>query len=98
MSKDINAKDLSDFISMITGDESPFLSSIGKEKAAEIYHSWNTPHPLVMDTGVRRNIDMDGKLRQSIDVYMSDFGEWLILNSPHAIDDSNGHPKRTRKE
>ena len=30
---------------------------------------------MVTDSGVRRNIDMDGKLRQSVDIYMSDFGD-----------------------
>ena len=30
---------------------------------------------MITDTGVRRNIDEKGKLRQSVDVYMSDFGD-----------------------
>ena len=34
---------------------------------------------MVSDTGVRRNIDMDGKLRQSVDVYMSDFGDLMVV-------------------
>ena len=34
---------------------------------------------LVSDTGVRRNIDMDGKLRQAVDIYMSDFGDLMIM-------------------
>ena len=34
---------------------------------------------MVTDTGVRRNIDMDGKLRQSVDVYMSDFGDLMVV-------------------
>ena len=33
----------------------------------------------VTDSGVRRNIDMDGKLRQSVDVYMSDFGDVMVV-------------------
>ena len=33
---------------------------------------------MVTDSGVRRNIDMDGKLRQSVDVYMSDFGDLMV--------------------
>ena len=33
---------------------------------------------MVTDSGVRRNIDMDGKLRQSVDVYMSDFGDVMV--------------------
>ena len=34
---------------------------------------------LVTDSGVRRNIDEKGKLRQSVDVYMSDFGDLMVL-------------------
>jgi len=34
---------------------------------------------MVTDTGVRRNIDSDGKLRQSVDVYMSDFGDVMVV-------------------
>lgn len=34
---------------------------------------------MVGDTGVRRNIDGDGKLRQSVDVYMSDFGDLMVV-------------------
>ena len=35
-------EDLADFITMITRDETPFLSSIGKTKATAIYHEWQT--------------------------------------------------------
>jgi len=31
------------------------------------------------DGNVRRNIDADGKLRQSVEVYMSDFGEIMVV-------------------
>jgi len=34
---------------------------------------------MVSDTGVRRNMDADGKLRQSVDVYMSDFGDLMVV-------------------
>jgi len=34
---------------------------------------------MVSDTGVRRNIDTDGKLRQSVDIYMSDFGDLMVV-------------------
>ena len=34
---------------------------------------------MVSDSGVRRNIDTDGKLRQSVDVYMSDFGDLMVV-------------------
>jgi len=34
---------------------------------------------MVGDTGVRRNLDDAGKLRQSVDVYMSDFGDIMVV-------------------
>lgn len=34
---------------------------------------------MVTDSGVRRNIDADGKLRQSVDIYMSDFGDLMVV-------------------
>ena len=34
---------------------------------------------MVSDTGVGRNIDEGGKLRQSVDVYMSDFGDIMVV-------------------
>jgi hypothetical protein len=34
---------------------------------------------MVSDTGVVRNIDTNGKLRQSVDVYMSDFGDLMVV-------------------
>jgi len=34
---------------------------------------------MVGDTGVQRNIDESGKLRQSVDVYMSDFGDLMVV-------------------
>lgn len=34
---------------------------------------------MVSDSGVRRNIDEGGKLRQSVDVYMSDFGDLMVV-------------------
>ena len=35
-------EDLANFISMITRDETPFISSIGKTKATAVYHEWQT--------------------------------------------------------
>ena len=34
---------------------------------------------MVTDSGVRRNLDDKGKLRQSVDVYMSDFGDLMVV-------------------
>ena len=35
-------EDLANFITMITRDETPFISDIGKAKATAIYHEWQT--------------------------------------------------------
>jgi len=35
-------EDLASFISMITRDETPFISSIGNKKATAVYHEWQT--------------------------------------------------------
>ena len=35
-------EDLANFISMISRDETPFLSSIGRTKASAIFHEWQT--------------------------------------------------------
>jgi len=35
-------EDLANFISMITRDETPFLSAIGKAKATAVFHEWQT--------------------------------------------------------
>src|SRR5210317_1495339 len=41
--KDVSQReDLANFITMITRDETPFMSSIGSTKATAIYHEWQT--------------------------------------------------------
>jgi len=35
-------EDLASFISMISRDETPFMSSIGKNKATAVLHEWQT--------------------------------------------------------
>lgn len=50
---------------------------------------------MVNDSGVRRNIDDAGKLRQSVDIYMSDFGDLMvvpnyIMGLSHDVDFGNG--------
>ena len=35
-------EDLASFVSMITRDETPFISSIGSKKATSVYHEWQT--------------------------------------------------------
>jgi hypothetical protein len=39
-------EDLANFISMVSRDETPFMSSIGKAKAKGIYHEWQTDELL----------------------------------------------------
>jgi len=54
---------------------------------------------MVGATGVQRNIDESGKLRQSVDVYMSDFGDLMVvpnyimgLSNSVQFQNSNGTP------
>src|SRR5210317_321518 len=54
---------------------------------------------MISDTGVVRNIDEKGKLRQSVDVYMSDFGDLMVvpnyimgLTNNVQFQNSNGTP------
>jgi len=54
---------------------------------------------MISDTGVVRNIDEKGKLRQSVDVYMSDFGDLMVvpnyimgLSNTVQFQNSNGTP------
>ena len=50
-SSDVSQReDLANFISMITRDETPFMSSIGKTKATAIYHEWQTYKPCLLYT------------------------------------------------
>ena len=39
---DKERKDLANFISLITQDKTPFMSSISEEEATTIYHEWQT--------------------------------------------------------
>ena len=48
------------------------------------------------ETNVRRNVDESGKLRQSVDVYMSDFGDLMVVPNyvmglTHNVDFGNGN-------
>ena len=57
---------------------------------------------MVSDTGVVRNIDAGGQLRQSVDVYMSDFGEVMvvpnyIMGLANSIDNMLGHNHASTK-
>ena len=52
---------------------------------------------MVTDSGVRRNIDMDGKLRQSVDIYMSDFGDLMVMPN-YIMGLTNGTGVNARKD
>ena len=57
---------------------------------------------MVSDTGVVRNIDAGGQLRQSVDVYMSDFGEIMVMPNyimglSNVIDNMLGHNHASTK-
>lgn len=45
-SRTSETEDLANFISMVTRDETPFMSSIGKTKAKGIFHEWQTDELL----------------------------------------------------
>lgn len=45
-SRKSETEDLANFISMVSRDETPFMSSIGKTKAKGIYHEWQTDELL----------------------------------------------------
>ena len=61
---DKETRDLANFISLITQDKTPFMSSISKEEATTIYHEWETD--LLKDgktipvRGFSRHIDKAG--------------------------------------
>ena len=44
-------QDLADFISMISREETPFLSSIGKTKAKAVFHEWQTDELVAPTSG-----------------------------------------------
>jgi len=44
-------EDLANFISMISRDETPFLSSIGKTKATAVFHEWQTDELAAPSSG-----------------------------------------------
>lgn len=51
-------ENLANFISMITRDETPFMSDIGKTKAQGVYHEWQTDE-LVSPTNSRVRVGAD---------------------------------------
>ena len=61
---DKETRDLANFISLITQDKTPFMSSISKEEATTIYHEWQTD-PLkdgksIAVSGTTRAVDQAG--------------------------------------
>lgn len=76
-------EDLANFISMITRDETPFMSSIGKTKANAILHEWqtdelSTPGSFAVSEGVDFNTVNNG---QANGAYRSRLGNYTQINS-----------------
>ena len=76
-------EDLANFISMITRDETPFMSSIGKTKANAILHEWqtdelSTPGSFAVSEGVGFNDVNNGQANAP---YRSRLGNYTQINS-----------------
>ena len=77
-------EDLANFISMITRDETPFTSSIGKSKATAVYHEWQTD--TLAEPG-------NSKLNEGADYVMpTDDG----VTTEGGVDSNRVGPNRTR--
>ena len=77
-------EDLANFISMITRDETPFMSSIGKTKANAILHEWQTDELAVPGTGSIQSEgagfnDVAGT--QGVGNYRTRIGNYTQINS-----------------
>jgi hypothetical protein len=76
-------EDLANFISMISRDETPFLSSIGKTKATAIFHEWQTdelatPASAAVAEGVSYATQ---QAAQAAEPYRTRLGNYTQINS-----------------
>jgi len=76
-------EDLANFISMISRDETPFLSSIGKTKATAIFHEWQTdelatPTSAAVAEGVQYSTQASA---QAAEPYRTRLGNYTQINS-----------------
>ena len=79
-------EDLANFISMITRDETPFLSSIGKAKATAIYHEWQTDE---------LNAPGDSRIAEGVDFVAPSAGGTTV-SGQHTTGFDDAGPNRTR--
>jgi len=76
-------EDLANFISMISRDETPFLSSIGKTKATAVFHEWQTdelapPTSAPVAEGVSYNTQ---NAAQAAEPFRTRLGNYTQINS-----------------
>jgi hypothetical protein len=76
-------EDLANFISMISRDETPFLSSIGKTKATAVFHEWQTdelatPAHAAVAEGISYATAADA---QAAEPYRTRLGNYTQINS-----------------
>ena len=86
-------EDLANYISMITRDETPFVSSIGKNKAKAILHEWTTdelraPAANAQAEGVDyADITQGQKFRTRLGNYTQIFAEAIsVSNTKRKVD------------
>lgn len=76
-------EDLANFISMISRDETPFLSSIGKTKATAIFHEWQTDELATpADSAVADGVSYATvNAAQAAEPYRTRLGNYCQINS-----------------
>jgi len=86
-------EDLTNLISMISRDDTPFLSSIGKTKAKAILHEWQTDELRAPTVNVRaEGVDFDditetSQFRTRLGNYTQIFGDTLsVSNTKQKVD------------
>jgi len=76
-------EDLANFISMISRDETPFMSSIGKTKATAVFHEWQTDELAApASTPVAEGISYATQAAaQATEPYRTRLGNYTQINS-----------------
>jgi len=79
-------EDLANFISMISRDETPFMSSIGKSKATALYHEWQTDELAAPG---------DSRIAEGVD-FVAPTAGGTAVSGEHNAAFNNAGPNRTR--
>jgi hypothetical protein len=76
-------EDLANFISMISRDEAPFMSSIGKTKATAVLHEWQTDELAApVDGAVAEGVSYATQAAaQAAEIYRTRLGNYTQINS-----------------